>query len=191
MVILTASSDLWLKVLQAQIQIQIKCLGRNFAHSDSWADSSCPDSLYPGRLICERLLSGLFLENNTFSLLQTSDSINKTAAPRELPSVTSKFRMSSQLLHKILWKKLKIIPVSIVKWLFSLTALVGFFWSPYQLHFSNLWWYNSVVSLSAYICTDSNHCIQGSPPCLLSLFLTWSSLYLSFSVSSCSCLYFF
>lgn len=35
MVILPASSDLWLKVLQAQIQIQIKCLGSSFAHSDS------------------------------------------------------------------------------------------------------------------------------------------------------------
>lgn len=103
------------------------------AHSDSWADSSCPDSLYPGRLICERLLSGLFLENNTFSLLRTPDSINKIAAPRELPSVTSKFRTSSQLLHKILWKKLKIIPISMIKWLFSQNALVDFFWSLYQV----------------------------------------------------------
>lgn len=150
MVILPSSSDLWLKVLQARIQIRSNIweVALLTAHADSWADSSCPDSLYSGRLICERLLSGLFLENNTFSLLRTPDSINKIAAPRELPSLTSKFRTSSQLLHKILWKKLKIIPISMIKWLFSQNALVDFFWSLYQVHFSKPWWYNSVISRS-------------------------------------------
>lgn len=33
MVILPSSSDLWLKVLQARIQIQVKYLGSSFAHS--------------------------------------------------------------------------------------------------------------------------------------------------------------
>lgn len=61
-----------------------------------------------------------------------------------------------QFLHKTLWKKLKIISVSMTIWLFPVNSLLDFFWSLYEMHFSNIWWYNSSVPLPIYICPNAN-----------------------------------